>query len=127
MSFHSPKTHHRFIIIPFKIYYSMITLNDIINVSIVRKKYEYYEGQLKSRDTSAIYAAIKDLISFIKEIKNYASEELALILRKQESIAKKIIMVIRFRYIIIFLYKKIMERLINSLSSLITRFLSILS
>jgi hypothetical protein len=105
----------------------MITLNDIINVSIVRKKYEYYEGQLKSRDTSAIYAAIKDLISFIKEIKNYASEELALILRKQESIAKKIIMVIRFRYIIIFLYKKIMERLINSLSSLITRFLSILS
>ncbi len=127
MSFHSPKTHHRFIIIPFKIYYSMITLNDIINVSIVRKKYEYYEGQLKSRDTSAIYAAIKDLISFIKEIKNYASEELALILRKQESIAKKIIVVIRFRYIIIFLYKKIMERLINSLSSLITRFLSILS
>ncbi len=126
MSFHSPKTHHPFIIIPLKIYY-VITLNDIINVSIVRKKYEFYEDQIKHKDVSTIYSAIKDLVSFIMQIKNYASEELVVILKEQERIAKRIIMVIRFRYIIIFLYRKIIENLISSLEVLITKFLSNLS
>ena len=126
MSSHSPKTHHPFIIIPLKIYY-VITLNDIINVSIVREKYEFYENQIKHKDVSTIYSAIKDLVSFIKEIKGYASEELAIILKEQERIAKRIITVIRFRYIIIFLYKRIIEKLINSLEILMTKFLSKLS
>ncbi|AWR94121.1 hypothetical protein [Acidianus brierleyi] len=105
----------------------MITLNDIINVSIVREKYEFYENQIKHKDVSTIYSAIKDLVSFIKEIKGYASEELAIILKEQERIAKRIITVIRFRYIIIFLYKRIIEKLINSLEILMTKFLSKLS
>jgi len=105
----------------------VITLNDIINVSIVREKYEFYEDQIKHKDISTIYSAIKDLVSFIKEIKDYASEELLSILKEQERIAKKIITVIRFRYIIIFLYKRIIERLIDSLELLMTKFLSKMS
>jgi hypothetical protein len=91
--------------------------SDIYNLEIVRKAYERYTEELNSYFASPkrLLNVIKDFINFVKSIEVSASSSLIPILREQIRIAKRIIMIVRIRYFIYFVYHRLVKSLINKL------------
>ncbi len=100
---------------------------DIVNASLLRRKYQEYERALSSNNVSEIKAVIRDFLNFVKSVKFYVSDALRSIIESQEKIAKELILVIRVRYLIIFAYKTIIRRLAHSLVNAIRSFQSLLT
>ncbi|MCY0874551.1 MAG: hypothetical protein OWQ47_06460 [Acidianus infernus] len=102
-----------------------IGLDDIINVNLLKKKYEDYVNSLTFG--SNIKAIVKDFISFIKQIRlTTFSSKLLEILDEQEIVAKRILLVYNIRYLLLIFYKSIIQRMINKLINLIRSFLSLI-
>ncbi|MQL54942.1 hypothetical protein [Acidianus ambivalens] len=102
-----------------------IGLDDIINVNLLKKKYEDYANSFASG--SNIKTIVKDFISFIKQIRlTTFSSKLLEILDQQEKIAKRILLVYNIRYLLLIFYKSIIQRMISKLINLIRSFLSLI-
>ncbi|EWG07963.1 MAG: hypothetical protein ASUL_02929 [Candidatus Aramenus sulfurataquae] len=112
-------------IIPLKRY--NMYFDDIINASLLRSKYEEYERILSSNSILEIRVAVRDFLTFIRDIKAYVSGNLRAIIERQEKIAKELLLTIRIRYLIIFAYKAIVNRLVKSLVNAIKSFVSMLT
>ncbi|BDC19430.1 hypothetical protein [Acidianus sp. HS-5] len=102
-----------------------IAFDDIINVNLLKRKYEDYANSLTSGNN--IKAIVKDFISFIKQIRLTTFNSVLLgILDEQERIAKKILLIYNIRYILLIFYKSIIKMMINKLINLIKSFLSLI-
>ncbi|MBW9141179.1 MAG: hypothetical protein K1T65_05730 [Candidatus Aramenus sp.] len=101
--------------------------DDIVNASLLRSKYEEYERILSSNRISEIRVAVRDFLTFIRDIKAYVSSNLRTIIERQEKIAKELLFIIRIRYLIIFAYKAIVNKLVKSLVNAIKSFISMLT
>ncbi len=102
-----------------------IAFDDIININLLKKKYEDYASSLTSGNN--IKAIVKDFISFIKQIRlSTLNSALLEILNEQERIAKKILLIYNIRYLLLIFYKSIIKMMINKLINLIKSFLSLI-
>ncbi|MCG3109286.1 hypothetical protein L3N51_01576 [Metallosphaera sp. J1] len=105
---------------------SHVTFSDIIDANLLRKRYQDYEKSLKRSKPRDLMLVVKDFLTFVKGLKtSVTSSWLASNLAEQERIAKRIFTVLRLRYFILFLYRKIVDglvtRLLNLIKSLVTQ------
>lgn len=91
---------------------------DLANYIIIRKTFERFKDDLSS------YANLKELklkvqkfLSFISSID--LKDELGYFVSNLKKIAKRLLLVIDIRYIIIFVYKYLVQKLLSQLLSLI--------
>lgn len=100
-----------------------VEFDDIVNVGILRSKYQEFEAAIKAR----VLSVIKEFISFIKYIKNHTkSEKLLELLNEQEKLAKRIFIVYRIRFLLFIVYKELISRMVNKLVNLIRVFMSLI-
>ncbi|AWR97422.1 hypothetical protein DFR86_07575 [Acidianus sulfidivorans JP7] len=100
-----------------------IAFDDIIDVGILRAKYYDYKSSIKSN----FVLAIKDFLSFVSYVKMHTkSSKLLEILREQEKISKRILLIYKIRFVLLIIYKNIIDKLINKLIGLINIFISML-
>lgn len=99
---------------------------DLANYTIVRRTYENFKSEL-SGCTNVIELKLKvqKFIQFISSIE--AESNLKNFISKQKDIAKKILLVINIRYLLIFIYKYLVQKLVSELISLINRVLVFLN
>ncbi|BBG22987.1 hypothetical protein IC006_0271 [Sulfuracidifex tepidarius] len=108
-------------IIPHKYIY-MADFQDILNYTIMRKRMSQFEEELKLNRESprSLKEVVKEFISFTKgvlrEINDVSFRE---VMGKQLRIAKRLLMTINLRWVLIFLYKRVVTSLVNALLSLI--------
>ncbi len=100
----------------------MADFQDILNYTIMRKRMSQFEEELKLNRESprSLKEVVKEFISFtrgvIREINDVNFRE---IMSRQLSLARKLLMTINFRWILIFLYRRVVTNLVNTLVSLI--------
>ncbi|QKR01109.1 hypothetical protein GWK48_09605 [Metallosphaera tengchongensis] len=92
---------------------------------LLKKRYEEYEVNLRTSKIKDLMLVIRDFMEFIKSLKGAVySEWLKRNLLEQERIAKKILTVLKVRYFLIFLYRRIVDGLVYKLINSIRSFLS---
>ncbi|MEM3912226.1 MAG: hypothetical protein QXE55_08115 [Saccharolobus sp.] len=107
--------------------YSMtgVTFNDILQYRIISNSYEVILPRINTKDLKVFKQALKELLSFVSEIKSYiTNEKLKYLIRYQEKLAQKLLFVIRIRYIIFFLYNTIVRSLTLKLYESIREFIN---
>lgn len=118
-------------LLPFKIILNNllimeIRLDDIVNVNLLKRKYEDYVNSFTA-GINNIKAVVKDFIAFVRQIRlTTSSLKLLEILDQQERLAKRILLVYNIRYFLLMFYKSIIQRMINKLINLIRSFLSLI-
>ncbi|EZQ02016.1 hypothetical protein CM19_11110 [Candidatus Acidianus copahuensis] len=114
-------------IIPHNIIYSMTEFDDIINVQLLRKKYSEYEQSLSAEHPRRVGTIVKEFIEFIRYIKSYTrSDRLLNLLKEQEKVARRILILGRVKYFLFFLYNTLVNTLIMKLLNLIRILISII-
>ncbi|MEM3915293.1 MAG: hypothetical protein QXX67_08155 [Metallosphaera sp.] len=104
------------------------SFNDILDANLLKLRYEEYVSSLKKSNTKELMMTVKDFLSFVRNLRSSVSSSwLAKNLYDQEKIGRKIYFVLKVRYVILFLYRKIVEGLIVKLLSLIKSLLSQIS
>lgn len=100
-----------------------IAFDDIINVNILKSKYEEFEVAIKARAISVI----KDFLAFIRHIRlHLKSSKLLNLINEQEKVAKRILWIYRIRFILFAIYKRLIERMVDKLVILIKAFIALL-
>ena len=103
-----------FIIILHKILYMI----DLANYIIIKKTFENFKQDLSSySNLKELKLKVRKFLSFISSLDVESS--LRDFIVKQKKIAKRLLLVIDIRYIIIFVYKHLVKRLLAQLISLI--------
>lgn len=102
-----------------------ITFNDILQYEIIRSKYQVIMDKLKDKNISVLKETLKEIIEFIKKIKGLALDRrLKNLIKYQQKLAKKLLLIINIRYIIFFIYKIILQKLIAKLYESIRIFIT---
>lgn len=99
---------------------------DLANYTVLRRTYENFRSELSSCiNIKELKLKVQKFLSFISSIE--AEENLIEFITKQKEIAKRLLLVINIRYVIFFLYRYLVHKLLSELLSLINRALSILN
>jgi hypothetical protein len=105
-----------------------LTFTDILDANLLRVKYREYEGLMRTSKTKELLGTVKDFLHFVERLKSHVgSTVLMRSLEEQERVAKRLITTIRVRYLLLFLYKRVIQNLINRLVSLMRSLLIQLS
>lgn len=106
-----------------------VSFTDLLNANLLRLKYKEYEGLMRRRSNPReLMGVVRDFLSFVERLKSTVnSSGLMRSLMEQERVAKRLITVIRVRYFLLFLYRKVIQNLVNRLISLIRSLLIQLS
>lgn len=95
---------------------SNITFNDILQYEIIRSKYQVIMDKLKDKNVKVLKETLKEIIGFIKDIKRLVLDRrLRNLIKCQQKLAKKLLLIINIRYIIFFIYKIMLQKLIAKL------------
>ncbi|MCY0850110.1 hypothetical protein [Sulfuracidifex metallicus] len=100
----------------------MTDFQDVLNFSIMKKRLAQFEDELKLNRESpkSLKAVVREFVEFTRtiygEVTDLSFREL---LTKQLKVAKRILLTINMRWIILFVYRRILTNLVNSLVSLI--------
>jgi len=98
---------------------------DLANYMVIRKTFENFKDDFSScTNVKELKLKTQKFLSFISSLDVESS--LKDFVAKQKEIAKRLLLVINIRYIIIFMYKYLVQRLLSQLLSLINNALSIL-
>ncbi|BCU70431.1 hypothetical protein [Stygiolobus caldivivus] len=102
-------------------------MTDIVDYAIVKRAYENYVNEISyCRSDRELLIVIKKFISFLKEMYfEAAGEKLRQYIHQHMKLARRILFVIRLKYVIIFVYHLLLERLVNELLNAIRYFISI--
>ncbi len=100
----------------------MTDFQDLLNYAILRDKMSQFQEELRlNKDNpKSLKAIIKDFISFSRSIlREIRDTKFSQLISKQVKLARELLAVINLRWVIIFLYRRVMTTLLNSLVSLI--------
>lgn len=98
---------------------------DLANYIIIRRTYENFKAELSGcNNVKELKPKVQKFLSFLSSIDVEAS--LKEFVNKQKEIAKKLLLVINIRYLIVFLYKYLVHRLLIELLYLINNTLKVL-
>ncbi|MEM4371845.1 MAG: hypothetical protein QXS59_02210 [Metallosphaera sp.] len=105
---------------------SHITFSDIVDANLLRRRYQDYEKTLKRSKPRELMLVVRDFLSFVRGLKSsVTSSWLKSNLAEQERVASRIFTVLRLRYLILFLYRRIVDglvsRVLNLIKLLVTR------
>ncbi|AWR98726.1 hypothetical protein [Metallosphaera hakonensis] len=105
-----------------------ISFSDILDANLLKRKYQEYEVSLRRKKAKELMIIVKDFLDFVKNLKSSVSSTwLMENLMEQEKVARRISLILKVRYFIVFLYKRIVEGLISRLINLMRSMLSQLS
>ncbi len=102
-----------------------VTYTDLLNYQLLKHYYESVISRLKNKSIRNIKSTIKELLGVIERIKNFITDSrLKDIISNQEKVAKRLLVIINIRYLIFFIYKYIIGKLISTLYDLLQMFIS---
>lgn len=103
-------------------------MKDIIDYTIVRKTYESYLKEIAyCKNDKELRLIIKRFLYFLKEMYIEAvGEKLRAYIQHHIKISRSILILMRLKYLIIFIYNFLLERLVKELINAIKNFISII-
>ncbi|AOL16885.1 hypothetical protein BFU36_09390 [Sulfolobus sp. A20] len=102
-----------------------VTYTDLLDYQLLKHYYESVISRLKNKSIRNLKSTIKELLGVIGKIKNFITDSrLKDIILNQEKVAKRLLVIINIRYLIFFIYKYIIGKLISTLYDLLQMFIS---
>ena len=95
-------------------------MTDLASYIVIRRTYENFKSELSMcSNVKELKLKIQKFLSFLSSFDFEIETKLKEFVSKQKEIAKKLLLIINIRYVIIFIYKYIVNKLLSELINLI--------
>ncbi|WP_390532330.1 hypothetical protein [Sulfurisphaera ohwakuensis] len=99
---------------------NILTMTDLASYIVIRRTYENFKNELSMcYNVKELKLKIQKFLSFLSSFDFEIETKLKEFVSKQKEIAKKLLLIINIRYVIIFIYKYIVNKLLSELINLI--------
>jgi len=99
---------------------NILIMTDLASYIVIRRTYENFKSELSMcSNVKELKLKIQKFLSFLSSFDFEIETKLKEFVSKQKEIAKKLLLIINIRYVIIFIYKYIVNKLLSELINLI--------